>query len=64
MKDKVFIQITYVLLGMVAVSFWLILAQQVIPAAVAFGATGFIYMLLAGVSLWRCIKRLFWKKPK
>ena len=62
MKDRTFIKITYVLLGTLAVAFWLTLAQQVIPAAVAFGAAGFTYMLLAGVSVWRGIKRIFRKK--
>lgn len=64
MKDKTFINVTYALLGTLAVAFWLTLAQQVIPAAVAFGAAGFIYMLLAGVSVWRGIKRIFRKKEK
>lgn len=62
MKDKTFINVTYALLGTLAVAFWLTLAQQVIPAAVAFGAAGFTYMLLAGVSVWRGIKRIFRKK--
>ena len=56
MKDKTFINVTYALLGTLAVAFWLTLAQQVIPAAVAFGAAGFTYMLRAGVSVWRGIK--------
>ncbi len=64
MKDKTFINVTYALLGTLAVAFWLTLAQQVIPAAVAFGAAGFTYMLLAGVSVWRGIKRIFRKKEK
>ena len=64
MKDKTFINVTYELLGTLAVAFWLTLAQQVIPAAVAFGAAGFTYMLLAGVSVWRGIKRIFRKKEK
>ena len=59
MKDKTFINVTYALLGTLAVAFWLTLAQQVIPAAVAFGAAGFTYMLLAGVSVWRGIKRIY-----
>jgi hypothetical protein len=63
-KDKTFINVTYALLGTLAVAFWLTLAQQVIPAAVAFGAAGFTYMLLAGVSVWRGIKRIFRKKEK
>ena len=64
MKDKTFINVTYALLGTLAVAFWLTVAQQVIPAAVAFGAAGFTYMLLAGVSVWRGIKRIFRKKEK
>ena len=64
MKDETFITVTYALLGTLAVAFWLTLAQQVIPAAVAFGAAGFTYMLLAGVSVWRGIKRIFRKKEK
>ena len=64
MKDKTVINVTYALLGTLAVAFWLTLAQQVIPAAVAFGAAGFTYMLLAGVSVWRGIKRIFRKKEK
>ena len=64
MKDKTFINVTYALLGTLAVAFWLTLAQQVIPAAVAFGAAGFTYMLLAGVSVWRGIKRIFRKIEK
>lgn len=64
MKDKTFINVTYALLGTLAVAFWLTLAQQVILAAVAFGAAGFTYMLLAGVSVWRGIKRIFRKKEK
>ena len=64
MKDKTFINVTYALLGTLAVAGWLTLAQQVIPAAVAFGAAGFTYMLLAGVSVWRGIKRIFRKKEK
>ena len=64
MKDKTFINVTYALLGTLAVAFWLTLAQQVIPAAVAFGAAGYTYMLLAGVSVWRGIKRIFRKKEK
>ena len=64
MKDKTFINVTYALLGTLAVAFWLTLAQQVIPAAVAFGAAGFTYLLLAGVSVWRGIKRIFRKKEK
>ena len=64
MKDKTFINVTYALLGTLAVAFWLTLVQQVIPAAVAFGAAGFTYMLLAGVSVWRGIKRIFRKKEK
>lgn len=64
MKDKTFINVTYALLGTLAVAFWLTLAQHVIPAAVAFGAAGFTYMLLAGVSVWRGIKRIFRKKEK
>ena len=64
MKDKTFINVTYALLGTLAVAFWLTLAQQDKPAAVAFGAAGFTYMLLAGVSVWRGIKRIFRKKEK
>ena len=64
MKDKTFINVTYALLGTLAVAFWLTLAQQVIPAAVAFGAAGFTYLLLAGVSVWRGIKRICRKKEK
>ena len=64
MTDKKFINVTYALLGTLAVAFWLTLAQQVIPAAVAFGAAGFTYMLLAGVSVWRGIKRIFRNKEK
>lgn len=64
MKDTTFIKTTYILLLLVAVAFWLTLAQQIVPAAVVFGATGFIYMLLVGVSLWRGIKRIFRKKTK
>ena len=64
MKDKTFFNVTYGLLGTLAVAFWLTLALQVIPAAVAFGAAGFTYMLLAGVSVWRGIKRIFRKKEK
>ena len=64
MKDKTFINVTSARLGTLAVAFWLTLAQQVIPAAVAFGAAGFTYMLLAGVSVWRGIKRIFRKKEK